>query len=135
MVFYHIPLYKTIFILDPDINFLRTIQDILENEGMLTVGFSQCETAFKSIEKTSPDLIIISHSPSDKKISNFLKFLSENKEDIPIILFTENYNAEKDLDLNYSGINKIFTKDKKNIFRYGNLHTENASPNVMTDKI
>jgi DNA-binding NtrC family response regulator len=105
--------YKTIVILDEDTCFLRNLQDIFDNEGILSIGFTSYSSAIKSISKHSPDICLINYSKPDEKIIELIGWLKKNKPLIPIILLIDNDDSNQIIELRKLGVLKILEKNEK----------------------
>jgi DNA-binding response OmpR family regulator len=103
---------KVILLIDDDREMLKTLKDILEQEGYTAVTLSDPLKAESYIEKYSPDLLIIDVFMPERSGFNLLEDFKHRRvyEDIPKIFITCLDDDVERMTARAWGVSKYITK-------------------------
>lgn len=87
----------TILAVDDDPDILEALDLLLEDEGYRIILATDGKSAQRSIQRQTPDLVLLDIRLPDINGIDLAKEMKKNKntQDIPIILFSANYNIKK----------------------------------------
>lgn len=104
---------ESILIIDDDLDFIKEIEEMLENCGYVTQSFTSGEEMLKTIDSLAPHLILLDLKMKDMSGFKIAGEIRSNRkfQNIPIIALTGYYNCEEfNVTMRLKGIDVALVK-------------------------